>query len=134
MTQLCKSEEIKQSVLIVDDTVACAKMLARCINKHNLDAVCVYNGQEAVDEVKKDASKYAIILIDNLMPVMNGMDATEMMRGLGYEKPIIGVTGCVMEEDVRNFIEKGVNEVLQKPVRNDNLRDLLTRHELISIS
>ena len=134
MTQLCKSEEIKQSVLIVDDTVACAKMLARCINKHNLDAVCVYNGQEAVDEVKKDVSKYAIILIDNLMPVMNGMDATEMIRGLGYEKPIIGVTGCVMEEDVRSFIEKGVNEVLQKPVRNDNLRDLLTRHELISIS
>ena len=134
MTQLYKGGETKQSVLIVEDAVACAKMLARCINKYNLDAVCVYNGQEAVDEVKKDISKYAIILIDNLMPVMNGMDTTEAIRGLGYEKIIIGVTGCVMEEDVQSFMEKGVNEVLRKPVRNDVLKELLIRHELISIS
>ena len=134
MTQLCKGGETKQLVLIVEDTVACAKMLARCINKYNLDAVCVYNGQEAVDEVKKDISKYAIILMDNLMPAMNGMDATETIRGLGYEKPIIGVTGCVMEEDVQRFMEKGVNEVIQKPVRNDVLKELLIRHELMSIS
>ena len=88
MIQLCKSEETKQSLLIVEETVTCAKMLTRCINKYNLDAVCVYNGQEAVDEIKKDISKYAIILIDNLIPVMNGMDATEMIRGLGYEKQL----------------------------------------------
>ena len=109
-------------------------MLAKSINKYNVDAVCVYNGQEAVDQVKKDISKYAIILMDNQMPVMDGMNATEIIRSLGYEKPIIGVTGNAMDEDVQKFREKGANEVLRKPVKNDNLRELLIRHKLLSMT
>ena len=132
--ELSQNEEAKPSVLIVEDTISCARMLAKSIDKYNVDAVCVYNGQEAVDQVKKDISKYAIILMDNQMPVMDGMNATEIIRSLGYEKPIIGVTGDVMDEDVQKFREKGANEVLRKPVKNDNLRELLIRHKLLSMT
>ena len=134
VVELSQNEEAKPSVLIVEDTISCAKMLAKSISKYNVDTVCVYNGQEAVDQVKKDISKYAIILMDNQMPVMDGMNATEIIRSLGYEKPIIGVTGDVMDEDVQKFREKGANEVLRKPVKNDNLRELLIRHKLLSMT
>ena len=81
-----------------------------------------------------DVPKYALILMDNQMPIMNGMEATEKIRKLGYENPIIGVTGNVMDDDVEKFKKKGVDEVLGKPVKNDDLRELLaSRHTYMNV-
>lgn len=49
--ELSQNEESRLSVLIVEDAKPCAKMLAKFLDKCNLDTVCVYNGQEAVDEI-----------------------------------------------------------------------------------
>tara|TARA_A100001015_G_scaffold263147_1_gene309900 strand:- start:54 stop:1280 length:1227 start_codon:yes stop_codon:yes gene_type:complete len=125
------SIQSRPMALIVEDTISCAKIMAKFLNKNNVDAVCVYNGKEAVDKIKEDVSKYALILMDNQMPIMNGMEATEKIRKLGYENPIIGVTGNVMDDDVEKFKKKGVNEVLGKPVKNDDLRELLARYKII---
>ena len=84
-------------------------MLARTLREYNVDADCVYNGQEALDTIKEDVSKYAMIFMDNRMPVMNGMDATVEIRQLGYKNPIVGFTGDVMEGDMKKFMEKGAN-------------------------
>ena len=130
--ELSQNEESRLSALIVEDAKPCAKMLAKFLDKCNLDTVCVYNGQEAVDEIKKDVPKYALILMDNQMPIMNGIEATEKIRKLGYENPIIGVTGNVMDDDVEKFKKKGVDEVLGKPVKNDDLRELLARYKIMS--
>merc|ERR1712139_355620 len=125
------SIQSKPLVLVVEDTISCAKIMAKFLNKNNVDAVCAYDGEEAVDKIKEDVSKYALILMDNQMPIMNGMEATEKIRKLGYENPIIGVTGNVMDDDVEKFKKKGVNEVLGKPVKNDDLRELLARYKII---
>ena len=121
----------KPVVLIVEDAKMCAKLVAKSLRKCNVDSNCVYNGKEALDEVKEDVSKYSLILMDNRMPVMNGGDATEKIRQLGYENPIIGLTGDVLEEDVQVFLHKGANEVLSKPVKFKDLQGLLIRHKII---
>jgi len=59
---------------------------------------------------------------------MNGMDATMEIRQLGYINPIVGVTGDVMDEDMKKFIEKGANGVLGKPVKNEDLQEVLIRY------
>ena len=69
--------------------------------------------------------------MDNRMPVMNGMDATVEIRQLGYKNPIVGFTGDVMEEDMKMFIEKGANFVLGKPVKNEDLQEVLIRYNII---
>lgn len=126
-----KNEVLKPLVLVVEDNKVCAKMLARSLDKYNVDADCVYNGQESVDIIKEDVSKYDMIFMDNRMPVMNGMDATVEIRQLGYKNPIVGFTGDVMEEDMKKFIEKGANFVLGKPVKNEDLQELLIRYNII---
>ena len=72
-----------------------------------------------------------MIFMDNRMPVMNGMDATVEIRQLGYKNPIVGFTGDVLEEDMKKFIEKGANFVLGKPVKNEDLQEVLIRYNII---
>ena len=126
-----KNERSKPLVLVVEDAKLCAKMLARTLGKFNIDADCVYNGQEALDTIKEDISKYVMIFMDNRMPGMNGMDATMEIRQLGYINPIVGVTGDVMDEDMKKFIEIGANGVLGKPVSNEDLQEALIRFNII---
>ena len=57
------------------------------------------------------------------MPRMNGPDATEKIRELGFQALIIGVTGNVLAEDVNFFLSKGANRVLPKPVSMDLLNE-----------
>ena len=121
----------KPLVLVVEDNKVCAKLMVKALHKFNVDAECNYDGKEALDTIKEDVSKYVMILMDNRMPVMTGMDATEKIRRLGYKNPIIGVTGDVLDEDINKFMEKGSNEVLGKPVNNEDLQNLLIRYKII---
>ena len=60
---------------------------------------------------------YDVILMDFVMPTMNGPDATREIRALGYTKPIIGVTGNALESDKDIFINAGASNVIIKPLR-----------------
>lgn len=60
------------------------------------------------------------------MPVMSGIEATELLRRLGYGGPIIGVTGNVMKEDVDQFLSVGATEVIGKPLKLEKLYDLIS--------
>ena len=56
------------------------------------------------------------VLIDYEMPVLNGPDATEKLRAMGFQAAIFGVTGNVMKEDVEFFLSKGADRVVSKPI------------------
>ena len=83
------------------------------------------NGQEAVEIMDADYSKrnnndydpIDSIFMDYEMPVLNGPDATKILRENGYnDVTIIGVTGNVLADDINYFISAGANKVLPKPV------------------
>ena len=50
------------------------------------------------------------------MPILNGPDATKMIRDSGCNAKIIGVTGNVLTEDINYFVSMGADKVLAKPV------------------
>ena len=65
----------------------------------------------------KDYDPIDSILMDYEMPVLNGPDATKILREKGYiDVTIIGVTGNVLADDINYFILAGANKVLPKPV------------------
>jgi CheY-like chemotaxis protein len=66
-----------------------------------------------------------LILMDNLMPLMDGVTATRALRAMAYPYLIIGITGNVMEDDVREFLEAGADAVFLKPVKLASLEKLL---------
>ena len=73
------------------------------------------------DEITGDKDRqYDIIVMDNLMPVMNGQDACEQMRRMGYNGVILGLTGNALPKDLAEYQAHGANAVLTKPlVMND---------------
>ena len=62
------------------------------------------------------------------MPVMNGVEATRVLRSRGFTLPICAVTGNALTEDVDAFLAAGANEVLTKPVSKAKLEATLSRY------
>jgi CheY-like chemotaxis protein len=63
--------------------------------------------------------------MDSFMPIMSGPQASAQLRAMGFSKLIIGVTGNVMDEDVKEFEQAGADLILTKPVRMDVLNKVL---------
>jgi CheY-like chemotaxis protein len=83
-----------------------------------LDTIYHNNNNNNIDNNNNTADVFAydVILMDFVMPCMDGPTATYHIRNTGYKGLIIGVTGNTMQFDVDHFIEKGANSVLPKPV------------------
>ena len=128
-------------ILVVEDVPSSQKMLIRLLQRAGHTCESAWNGQEAIDKVKATmaatdgldieeggnvAKPFDTILMDFEMPIMNGPDATEEIRKLGFSRLIAGVTGNVLDEDVKYFISKGADAVLGKPVGMDRLNEFWT--------
>jgi CheY-like chemotaxis protein len=112
-------------VLVVDDSASNRKMLSMILKANDVAHETAENGRIAVDMVKTSPSKYQLILMDNLMPVMNGVEATKELRELGFPNLIVGVTGNVMDDDLAEYMRSGADKVLLKPVNVATIRMLL---------
>eukprot|EP01036_Dinobryon_divergens_P044123 gene44123-58844_t len=80
------------------------------------------DGREAVDTDMCNPGVYDIIFMDNLMPNMNGVEATKILRQEGYDRIIVGVTGCALDDDFFAYTNAGADIVLSK-----TLDDILLR-------
>jgi CheY-like chemotaxis protein len=107
---------------VVDDSKLNRKVMIKLMQSlgHSCDEAC--NGQEAIDMVKESLmivsnKGYDIILMDNQMPVMLGCDATRIIRlELKYTGVIFGVTGNVLQADIDDFFDSGVDDIILKPL------------------
>lgn len=124
-TQLENARNLVHSCLVVDDALSNRKMLVRLLERSGHLCQSADNGQEAVDVVEADLQESLsneshvpidTILMDYEMPVLNGPDATKIIRAKGYKGLVLGVTGNVLVEDVAYFTSMGANRVLAKPV------------------
>jgi signal transduction histidine kinase/CheY-like chemotaxis protein len=123
-------EEIndKLHLLIVDDSELCRKMLCKILIMKKCICSEAKNGLEAVELIKKLNSnnlKYDAILIDYMMPQMDGPTATNNIRNIGYIKPIIGITGNALQVDIEHFIKNGADHVVLKPINTMEIDKIL---------
>ena len=70
--------------------------------------------------------------MDEIMPIMKGSEAISIIRRLGYTGPIISVTGNVLDEDQRFIIESGATRVVGKPLKLQDLEQILTGNNEIT--
>ena len=75
---------------------------------------CVDNGKEALDKVKEGT--YDCILMDVMMPVMGGLEATRQLRAMGIGTPIIAMSANAFKDDVERSLKAGMNAHLSKPI------------------
>mgnify|MGYP000936967740 CR=1 FL=1 len=115
----------KPLILIAEDVESNYKFL-EIILKKEYELLWAKNGREAVDyalEHHPDA-----VLMDIKMPVMNGLDATKIIRGENKEIPIIMQTAYAFSSDKENAMNAGASEVLVKPITLSILRNTLTKY------
>ncbi|WPU95437.1 ATP-binding protein [Mucilaginibacter sabulilitoris] len=102
-------------VLLVEDNQINMMVAKKCLSDFKANITCVYNGQEALDELKKDQA-YHIILMDLEMPVMNGYTAIFEVKKLYPAMPVIAFTASLVDEKMlADLIESGFADCLSKP-------------------
>jgi CheY-like chemotaxis protein len=107
------------SVLIVDDSAMVRRVTSKLLAGLGHSVVEACDGDKAVDLVASGVH-FDVILMDNEMPVMTGVEATQIIRKtLGYKGLILGVTGNALEEDIAEFTAAGVTKVVLKPITKE---------------
>lgn len=79
-------------VLVVDDAPSNRKMLQRLLQNNKVSSELACDGQEAVSIFDSGQTEYDIMFMDHTMPVMNGVDATRLLRNKGYSNVVVAVT------------------------------------------
>jgi CheY-like chemotaxis protein len=139
-------------VLVVEDSAPNRKLLCALLARLKCKVTSTSHGKECVDlfaplmslrppslsneavpqhegrSLLDNLCPFDLVLMDNSMPVMDGMTATRILREAGFHVPIIGVTGNALEEDLKAFLAAGANEILTKPVRIDDIKTVITKY------
>jgi len=132
-----KRTKEKPWCLIVDDNPFNLMVAGHIMEERNYQIVTALNGKEAVDKVvaQKESGKTAfqVILLDCQMPVMDGYEATRVLRGMMKanqveECAIIALTANNRDEDHEKLCESvGMNGVLSKPLKAEEMEDILKK-------
>ncbi|MCE3604179.1 ATP-binding protein [Massilia sp. P8910] len=117
----------RKSILIVDDIAANREMLRDLLSSMGFDIELACNGQVALDSVRERVPH--AVLMDIVMPVMDGLEATRQIRRLpgAAALPIIAISASVTEEDQDNCLVAGANVFMTKPVHQNGLLETLGR-------
>jgi signal transduction histidine kinase/DNA-binding response OmpR family regulator len=110
------------SILVVDDDSLNQIAIRSALNRMGCKTVVACNGKEAVEKLHE--SSFDVVLMDLQMPVVNGFEATRLIRESSNSAiPIIAVTGNSMDENFEKCIAAGMNDFLGKPFGIKILRD-----------
>ena len=116
-------------VLIVDDNVVNRKVARNFLKSYAFDLDEAESGPEAIELVRK--TRYDIIFMDHMMPMMDGIEAAEIIRKdcgeNGTAPAIIALTANAMEGMRQRFLDKGFQDFIAKPLDRRALGDLLLR-------
>jgi signal transduction histidine kinase len=106
-------------VLVVDDFPTNLDVAAGMLRKYKVQVDCVQSGLEAVDYIAAGEPVYDAVFMDYMMPGMDGIEATRLIRALDTEYaknvPVIALTANVVSGSEQMFLEHGFNAFLAKP-------------------
>lgn len=123
-------------VLVAEDNEVNQIVFTQILQGTGLSFLVVNNGQEAVEAWEQHTPR--LIMMDVSMPVMNGHQATKLIRqkeqGQGHRVPVIGVTAHALESDRELCLDAGMDDYMSKPISpellEDKIRQWLGRDEL----
>lgn len=102
------------TILIVEDNKNTSRLMEVVLSQNGYDTLCAFNGEEALDVM--DQNHVDLILLDIMMPVMDGYEFAKILRESGSEIPILMITAKDSREDVRKGFLTGTDDYMVKPV------------------
>lgn len=114
------AEQISGNVLIVEDNNINMAIVKTMLSKWGLNTMEAHNGEEAVEIAQKHP--FDIILMDLQMPVMDGYEATRLIRKHNKDVKIIALTASAMIDTIERAKESGMDDYISKPFQPSDLR------------
>ena len=121
--------EERLNILLVEDNLLNQRIVTFSLKKFNHDVIIANNGLEALDRFRE--RKFHLILMDIMMPVMDGLEATikireeEELTGAEKRTPIIALTANTMDNDRDKCISYGMDEFMSKPFDIERLKKII---------
>ena len=116
-------------ILLVEDDRSSSRAVSTILQKNNYSVDCVENGQTALDYLEKDI--YDAVIMDIMMPVMDGITALKNLRKRGSNIPVLMLTAKTEIDDKVEGLDNGANDYLTKPF---DTRELLARIRVLTRS
>lgn len=117
-----------KSVMIVDDVETNIFALSCYLETLNIDVIVAKNGEEAI-KLLEDGASPGIILLDMMMPVMDGYETLKILKRSNRLKeiPVIAVTARAMKGDKEKCLEAGAWDYISKPIDLKLLNEKITK-------
>ena len=115
-------------ILIVDDNNVNLAVARKTLEMLGYDGIIAHNGQEAVDTVAARADEIAAVLMDASMPVMDGYEATRLIKSTHSNLPIIAMTANALDSERDKCLQAGMNDFLTKPLNRARLQATLEKY------
>jgi two-component system, sensor histidine kinase and response regulator len=123
-----KEQRKRYRILVAEDNLVNQKLIKRILEKRGFSVDIADNGEETVKNVNR--GQYDLVLMDIQMPVMDGLEATRLIRKRELDSnkrriPIVALTAHAMKGDRERFLEAGMNAYISKPIKQQELMDVI---------
>lgn len=115
-----------KNILVVDDSKLNLRVAQNVLKTFNANVMTSTSGQECLDLCK--TNKYDIILMDIMMPLMNGIETLKRIRIDDKKVPVIALTADAVEGMEEKYLKEGFNDYLSKPIDKNKLGIILNKY------
>lgn len=114
-------------IILAEDVETNAKLIKSILSKYNIALTIVENGKKLLEEFENNS--FDLILMDIQMPILNGIDATKIIRDQKSNNsiPIIGLSAFSFKENIEEAIDAGMNDYVTKPIDKNALIETIAR-------
>ena len=133
--ETCIEKQNAGMVLIVEDNKVNQQVASINLKMLGIDYKIANNGAEAVELYKRHHAEILVVLMDCMMPVMDGFDATKAIRQLEKNEnmtltTIIALTASILDDDIQKCFDSGMDDYLPKPFRREVLQEKIAKLQL----
>ena len=124
-----KIEVKNKTVLVVDDNKINLKVAERLLQTYGVNVECVESGFICIDNLKS-GKKYDLILMDDMMPKMSGVETLQKIKVeiLQFDIPVIALTANALTGMREKYLADGFNDYLAKPINKDELNRIINEY------
>lgn len=117
-----------KKILVVDDNKLNLKVAEKLLKPYNVVIETLTNGEDTIKKIKQ-FNQYDLILLDQMMPEMDGTTTLKELKKLeGFRTPIIVLTADAIVGKKEEYLKAGFNDYLSKPINNDELYRILKKY------
>jgi CheY-like chemotaxis protein/HPt (histidine-containing phosphotransfer) domain-containing protein len=110
-------------ILVVDDNAINLNVARGLLQLHNISAETATSGRQAIEMIQNN--HYDIVFMDHMMPEIDGVETTKILRAAGIDLPIIALTANAITGVKEEFLSNGMNDLLTKPINKALLNQVL---------